>query len=70
MAVLLPVDQLLELWPDEFRGIRVAPYSIPPLLIPSWSIPREFSSGKTGGYFTCVPCLVRSTAIAAKPRTT
>src|SRR6476659_6725517 len=23
MAVLLPVDQLLELWPDEFRGIRV-----------------------------------------------
>ena len=23
MAVLLPVDQLLELWPDQFRGIRV-----------------------------------------------
>jgi uncharacterized protein YbbC (DUF1343 family) len=22
MAVLLPVDQLLELWPDEFRGVR------------------------------------------------
>src|SRR5947207_4518960 len=23
MAVLLPVDQLLELWPDEFQGVRL-----------------------------------------------
>jgi hypothetical protein len=61
MAVLLPVDQLLERWPDEFRGAR---------LIPNWSIPREFLSAEMERCFNYVRSSGRSTAIAARPRTT